>query len=148
MEDTHTHPSPDGEHVVVLTHEGEIRFGPAYYTATLDGRPLEGRVFGRRVLWSDDSRFLVMQQWDNTVESRGAWTTLFVVRLADYGYDDTASVHGFMEEMRFEGSVLHYEQNRYGMMNDEDGNFTVGKVNQKVSHVDLDPLTGWKPLFP
>ncbi|GKT26371.1 hypothetical protein [Acidovorax sp. SUPP3334] len=38
--------SSDGTHRAALRLEGEIRFGPAYFRLSIDGRDIPHRIFG------------------------------------------------------------------------------------------------------
>ncbi|WP_253272487.1 hypothetical protein [Pectobacterium brasiliense] len=51
----------DRQHTAMLICVGEIRFGPPYFSLSIDGSDLEGRIFGRKLLWSPDSRYLAVQ---------------------------------------------------------------------------------------
>lgn len=74
-------PSPDLLHKAVLKHAGEIRFGPEYYSLTLDNISFGERVFGKSYLWSPDSRYFAVQEWETTTESHGPQTRLLLVDL-------------------------------------------------------------------
>lgn len=74
-------PSPDSSHTAVLKYMGEIRFGPAYYSLTIDKISFEERVFGNSYLWSPDSRYFAVQEWETTSEGRGPQTRLLLIDL-------------------------------------------------------------------
>lgn len=74
-------PSPDLLHKAVLKYAGEIRFGPEYYSLTLDNISFGERVFGKSYLWSPDSRYFAVQEWETTTESHGPQTRLLLVDL-------------------------------------------------------------------
>jgi len=73
--------SPDGKHRAVLEYSGEIRFGPAFYMLAVDGISFGERVFGNKFLWSPDSRFFAIQEWETTTEGRGPQTHLLLIDL-------------------------------------------------------------------
>nr|WP_240349019.1 hypothetical protein [Pectobacterium versatile] len=70
----HRLPSFDRQHTAMLICIGEIRFGPPYFSLSIDGKELEGRVFGKDMLWSPDSRYLAVQEWLSTAERDGPQT--------------------------------------------------------------------------
>jgi hypothetical protein len=73
--------SPDLLHQAVLKYVGEIRFGPAYYSLTIDKISFGERVFGNSYLWSPDSRYFAVQEWETTRESYGPQTRLLLIDL-------------------------------------------------------------------
>jgi hypothetical protein len=73
--------SPDGKHHAILEYRGEIRFGPAYYSLTVDTIRFGERVFGNSFLWSPTSRFLAIQEWETISESHGPGTHLLLLDL-------------------------------------------------------------------
>jgi len=64
-------PSPNKKHKAILTHIGDAKADPGYYSLTIDGHPYSsaGRIFGKVCLWSPESRFLVVQEWTETNEN-------------------------------------------------------------------------------
>ncbi|HEU0294548.1 MAG TPA: hypothetical protein VFR47_17545 [Anaerolineales bacterium] len=73
--------SPDNLRKAVLEYKNEIRFGPAYYHLKVDGISFGGRVFGNVFLWSPDSRFFTVQEWESTSETQGPKTRLLLIDL-------------------------------------------------------------------
>ncbi|WP_225084728.1 hypothetical protein U1R68_10210 [Pectobacterium colocasium] len=69
----------DQQHNAVLVCIGEIRFGPPYFSLSIDGKALEDRVFGKDMLWSPDSRYLAVQEWLSTAERDGPQTALLCI---------------------------------------------------------------------
>lgn len=55
--------SPNGIHSVEKILEGGIRFGPEYFRLRIDGRDVPNKIFGHPMAWSNDSRFLAVQEW-------------------------------------------------------------------------------------
>jgi hypothetical protein len=74
-------PSPDGKHHVILDYRSEIRFGPAYYSLTVDTIHFRERVFGNSFLWLPASRFVAIQEWETIGESHGPNTRLLLIDL-------------------------------------------------------------------
>ena len=74
--------SPDGRYKAVLEYEGEVRFGPSYCRLELNGKPLSGRIFGEVLCWSDDSRYLALQEWLSTDYGKGPVTRVLLIALA------------------------------------------------------------------
>lgn len=73
--------SPDNSRKAVLEYANEIRFGPAYYHLKVDDTSFGGRVFGNSFLWSPDSRFFAVQEWESTSETQGPKTRLLLIDL-------------------------------------------------------------------
>jgi hypothetical protein len=55
--------SPDHKHDAHFIYEGDIRFGPSYFKLEIDGKEIKGRIFGNVFCWSEDSRYLAVQEW-------------------------------------------------------------------------------------
>lgn len=71
--------SPGNSHKAVLEYVSEIRFGPAYYHLKVDDISFGGRVFGNSFLWSPDSRFFAVQEWESTSETQGPNTRMLLI---------------------------------------------------------------------
>jgi len=71
--------SPDGKHNAALEYSGEVRFGPVFYTLAVDRISFESRAFGNKFLWSPDSRFFAIQEWETTSEGHGPQTHLLLI---------------------------------------------------------------------
>jgi hypothetical protein len=101
--------SPDLEHRAELRYAGEIRFGPAYYSLVLDTFRFRDRVFGKACLWSPDSRFFAVQEWETTIEGHGPQTRLLMIDLKTSmeGVLSRAE-NGFIVPKSFEGTKLIY----------------------------------------
>src|SRR5690242_13841824 len=72
-------PSPDAQHTAQLAVAGEIRFGPLYYSLTVNGYSFGQRIFGDAHLWSRSSRFLAVQEWLTLDYSEGPITALVLI---------------------------------------------------------------------
>jgi hypothetical protein len=101
--------SPDLLHKAVLKYVGEIRFGPAYYSLTIDKISYTERVFGNSYLWSPDSRFFAVQEWETTSENGGPQTRLLLIDL-DRKQECVLSraERGFIIPQKFEKDKLIY----------------------------------------
>ena len=108
-------PSPDSVHKALMNYVGEIRFGPAYYSLTLDQISFGERVFGDAYLWSPDSKFCAVQEWETTSEGRGPQTRLLLVDLK--GRKEcilSRAEKGFIVPKLFEDGKLIYTKEYYG----------------------------------
>ena len=107
-------PSPDRLHKAVLKYVDEIRFGPAYYSLTIDKIAFEERIFGNSYLWSPDSRYFAVQEWETTSESRGPQTRLLLIDL-DLKQECVLSraERGFIVPQKFEKDKLIYTKEFY-----------------------------------
>ena len=102
-------PSPDRLHKAVLKYVDEIRFGPAYYSLTVDKISFGARVFGKSFLWSPDSRYFAVQEWETRSESRGPQTRLLLIDL-DLRQESVLSraERGFIVPQKFDKDKLIY----------------------------------------
>lgn len=111
----HKLPSFDRQHTAMLIYAGEIRFGPPYFSLSIDGKALDDRVFGKDMLWSPDSRYLAVQEWLSTAERDGPQTALLCVDvLEERQCQVSQAAGGFIVPMRFEDDKLIYEKQYFG----------------------------------
>jgi hypothetical protein len=101
--------SPDLSHKAVLRFVGEVRFGPAHYSLTVDKISFGERVFGHSYLWSPDSHFFAVQEWETNSESRGPQTRLLLIDV-DLNQECVLSraERGFIVPQKFEKDKLIY----------------------------------------
>ncbi|MBA5203624.1 MULTISPECIES: hypothetical protein [Pectobacterium] len=105
----------DQQHTAMLIYVGEIRFGPPYFSLSIDGNALEGRVFGKELLWSPDSRYLAVQEWLSTAERDGPQTALLCIDVIEERQCQISqAVGGFIVPIRFEDDTLIYEKQYFG----------------------------------
>ncbi len=130
-----TSPSPDTQHTARLLFSGEIRFGPSYYSLSVDDHSFGDRIFGDAHLWSPSSNFLAVQEWLTLDYSEGPITVLVIV---DLKLGREASIErvtkGFVLPKAFKGSNLVYRKEFGGQ--EVDQNF----------EVDLTKISEWKAL--
>jgi len=108
MEDI-TVQSPNKLYKVILKYLGEIRFGPPYYSLMVGELSFENRVFGRSCLWSPDSRFLAVQEWESTNEGQGPKTRLLLFDIEQKRECVLSRAEqGFIVPKKFEGDKLVY----------------------------------------
>ena len=101
--------SPDGHWRAGLVLAGEIRFGPCYYALQLNGRTLADRIFGEPLVWSEDSRHLVVQEWLTIDYGTGPRTRAVLIRPQEGRCAALAVVEkGFADQFRFGADVLRY----------------------------------------
>ena len=101
--------SPNGSHTANLLYSGEIRFGPPYYSLTIDELSFKNRVFGRSCLWSPDSRFFAVQEWESTNEGQGPKTRLLSIDVEQKRECVLSRAEqGFIIPKKFEGDKLVY----------------------------------------
>ena len=110
--------SPDGTQEAVLEIAGEIRFGPMYFRLRVQNRQFSTRIFGETVVWSPDSRFLLVQEWHTTSERAEPQTTLLVAFDFVEGRECVLAkaAQGFVYPVGFLGGVLRYRKTYYGGM--------------------------------
>ncbi|PVZ69523.1 hypothetical protein [Pelagibaculum spongiae] len=107
--------SPDEKHIAELKYKSEIRFGPAYFTLTIDDAKIKNRIFGHKLQWSDDSRYLAAEEWLTTDSQEGP---IIRVTLFDISFKRISEFQkiekGFAGDFRFEGDVLVYKKYFHG----------------------------------
>jgi hypothetical protein len=107
--------SPDNSRKAVLEYANEIRFGPAYYYLKVDDISFGGRVFGDSFLWSPDSRFFAVQEWESTSEKQGPKTRLLLVDLETRRECVLSRAgQGFIIPKQFDNDKLIYTKKYYG----------------------------------
>ena len=127
--------SPDGKHKAELTYEGEMRFGPVYYSLAIDGATIRNRIFGEALKWSDDSRYLVTQEWLTTNYQHGPITRVALFDIEEKQVSEFRTVEqGFAENFHFEGNALVYEKH------------FPGKGLVREVEVNIEEITNWKPM--
>lgn len=105
----------DQQHTAMLIYVGEIRFGPPYFSLSIDGNALEERVFGKELLWSPDSRYLAVQEWLSTAERDGPQTALLCIDVIEERQCQISqAAGGFIVPIRFEDDTLIYEKQYFG----------------------------------
>ena len=127
-------PSPDASHTAHLRLSGEIRFGPAYYSLSVDGYSFEQRIFGHEHVWSQSSHLLAVQEWLTTDYGEGPITALVLIDVRLRRETTVArATKGFVVPERFAESVLVYHTDYAG---------------QSAGHFDVDAskITEWKPF--
>src|SRR3954463_7003497 len=72
-------PSPNAQHTARFIVAGEIRFGPLYYSLSVDDYSFGQRIFGDVQLWSRSSDFLAVQEWLTLDYSDGPITALVLI---------------------------------------------------------------------
>jgi len=101
--------SPDSQYHAFLEYSGEIRFGPAFYTLTVDRISFGKRVFGNRFLWSPDSRYFTIQEWETVSEALGPQTQLLLIDVENKRECVLSKVEqGFIVPKKFENGKLIY----------------------------------------
>lgn len=107
--------SPNMLHEAVMKYLGEIRFGPPYYALVIDNLSFGGRVFGNAFLWSPDSRFFAVQEWESTSETQGPNTRLLLIDLETRRECVLSRAEqGFIIPKQFDHDKLIYTKKYYG----------------------------------
>ena len=135
MNDKIMNSSPDGRHKVRLFYKGEIRFGPSFFRLELDGKTLFGRVFGETFCWSDDSKYLAIQEWLTTDYQDGPITRVMLVDVETNRFSEfTAVEKGFVQSFRFVGNIFVYRKQHY----------VSGQVTE--AEVEISSISNWKKI--
>lgn len=129
--------SPNGSDVITLTYEGEIRFGPPYFTLRINGRLLGERVFGEIVLWSPDSHYFAAQEWLTTSDADGPQTLLVCFQPATGRQCKISGLRGgFIKPKEFVGEKLIYSKELYSN----------GHYQTTEYEIDFKLLPRWEAL--
>lgn len=129
--------SPNGSGTVTLTYEGEIRFGPPYFTLRINGKLLAERVFGEIVLWSPDSQYFAAQEWLTTSEADGPQTSLVCFQPAMGKQCNVSGMRGgFIKPKEFVGEKLIYSKELYSN----------GQYQTTEYEIEFKPLPRWESL--
>ncbi|ACX88239.1 hypothetical protein F6Q07_02385 [Pectobacterium parmentieri] len=129
--------SCDRQHSAMLICVGDIRFGPPYFSLSIDDKELADRVFGKEMLWSPDSRYLVVQEWLSTAERDGPQTALLCIDVREERQCKVSqATGGFIVPVRFEDDNLIYEK-RY---------FSAGRHGATEYEIRFTDLPRWRAL--
>jgi hypothetical protein len=128
-------PSPDAQYTAHFICAGEIRFGPLYFSLSVDGYAFGQRIFGDAHLWSPSSNLLAVQEWLTVDYSEGPITALMLIDL-NLGREATVAraTKGFIVPEAFDGSLIMYRE-KYA-------------AREVVQQFDLDAMESqaWKAL--
>src|SRR3989339_1070887 len=75
--------SPNKKHKAIITESGEIRFGPVLYSLIIDETSFGERCFGKDCLWSPDSRYFAIQEFDRNEYKYGPKTSLVLMAIEE-----------------------------------------------------------------
>lgn len=125
--------SPNSVRRAVLSYISEIRFGPPYYHLTVDELDLGGRVFGDAAAWSEDDRFLAVQEWHNTKESLGPRTSLLILDFPNYQQWSSTVFAGFYEPKKWREHHLLYDE------------VDLGQKRMTPREIDANLIDAWQP---
>jgi len=104
-----TSTAPYNHHLAILEYSGEIRFGPAFYILKVDTISFGKRVFGNKFLWSPNSRYFAIQEWETVSEGLGSQTQLLLIDLENKSECVlSAAEQGFIVPTKFENGKLIY----------------------------------------
>lgn len=103
--------SPDQAKTASLTLAGEIRFGPPYYSLVVENYRFLERIFGDACLWSPDSRYFAIQEWETIQEAGGPQTHLLLIDV-DTKRECVVSraENGFIVPLKFKNNNLIYRK--------------------------------------
>jgi hypothetical protein len=108
-------PSPNTKHTAHFTVAGEIRFGPLYFTLSVDQHSFGDRIFGSAHLWSRSSNVLAVQEWLTIDYSEGPITTLLLIDLKRRREATVARViKGFLVPQTFDDPIIVYHKEYAG----------------------------------
>ena len=108
-------PSPDTQHTAHFAYGGEVRFGPPYFSLSVDAHSFGQRIFGDVHLWSPSSTLLAVQEWLTLDYSEGPITALVLIDL-HLGREASVErvVKAFIVPIAFEGPISVYRKDFAG----------------------------------
>lgn len=123
--------SPDEKHVAELIYAGEIRFGPAYFYLVLDSRKVKRRIFGDKLTWADDSRYLALQEWLTTEEKIGPITRAALIDTRNRKIAELDIIcNGFAEEFVFNNQALYYKKHDFSQKKIESAEVEISSIKK------------------
>jgi len=128
--------SPNQKRTAKFSEAGEIRFGPGYFYLSIDSLSFYKRIFGHRVAWSDDDRFIALQAWHNIEESLGPRTSLVIVDLENTLEAGFTMFHGYAMPISFSRHILRHD----------DLNWSTGSCMKIEKETDLELIDWWKKI--
>jgi hypothetical protein len=130
-----TSPSPDTQHTAHFAYSGEVRFGPPYFSLSVDAHSFDQRIFGDVHLWSPSSTLLAVQEWLTLDYSEGPITALVLIDL-HLGREASVErvVKAFIVPRAFEGPIIVYRKDY------------AGEEGTERFEVDSTKITEWKVL--
>jgi hypothetical protein len=127
--------SPNGKHKANLIYAGEMRFGPPYFRLEIDGEPVPNRIFGDRLCWSGDSRYLATEEWLTTDYQAGPITRVLLIDLEKKQASTFREIEkGFAENFRFQENKFLYAKRYYD----------TGEITE--AEVEISSIGNWKSI--
>lgn len=122
-------PSPDAQHIAHFVASGEIRFGPLYFSLSVDDYSFGERIFGDAHLWSPSSKLLAVQEWLTLDYSAGPITILLLIDL-DLRREATLArvTKGFVVPEAFDGPDIVYRKDYAGQAGVPRFNLDITKI--------------------
>jgi 3-methyladenine DNA glycosylase AlkD len=110
MELTYIH-SPENTNVATFSYFGEIRFGPIYHSLKINAFIIKDRYFSAKGIWSNDSRFFVVEEWVTIKEAEGPNMKLVIFDLEKNKESVVSIVNkGFFEPITFQENKIIYKK--------------------------------------
>ena len=101
--------SPNSNHEANLIYEFEIRYGPAYFKAELDGVLIPNKIFGEKLFWSLDSKLLALEEWLTIDDQKGPRTRLLLINLGTKQASTYKVIeNGFVKQVQFSETGVTY----------------------------------------
>lgn len=90
---------------------GEVRFGPTYYSLSIDGKKVDCVAFGEEHLLFMGKRYLATQEWLTVDYENGPITQVTFFDLKENLKSSIDIVNkGFVKNFRFEAGVFYFEK--------------------------------------
>ena len=132
-----TYKSPNQEHRITFTLEGEIRFGPLFYTLSIDRRVIPDRIFGLGYVWHPASIFIALQEWLTIDYQKGPITALALVDIREWKLARISKADkGFICPLKFESGLIVYEKRYYAS----------GSSRAEEYEIKLADVSNWEQI--
>ena len=130
-----TSPSPDAQHIAHFAYSGDIRFGPPYFSLSVDDYSFGQRIFGDAHLWSASSKLLAVQEWLTLDYSEGPIISLVLMDF-HLGREVTVEqvIKAFLVPVALEDLKIVYRKDR------------AGNEGTQRFEVDIAKLTEWSEM--
>ncbi|MBB6325501.1 hypothetical protein FHS59_001116 [Algoriphagus iocasae] len=137
MNESQPYKSPNGLHKIELYYIGEIKFGPTYYSFSINGNEIKNKIVGRFFRWDPKSKYLAIQEWLTIEYQDGPITALLIFDLVEKKTSILSIANkGFIEPIRFEGSKIIYKKEY----------FNFGGNKSIEFETDLNEVKNWDKI--
>jgi hypothetical protein len=119
-----------------LIFSGEMRFGPDYYELHINGRKIEGFVYGFSRSEFENGRYLAIEEWQTLDYQNGPITRVAIFDLKNNLVARLKVVDkGFVSGFKLQGNIFSYKEEFHAAKKVLD------------SEIDFESIK-WQPILP